>query len=555
MRRKMKNTMWAIVIGGVAIGMVHAQEPAPATDGSGLTVEGVADRAFKSESGVLARIRALQPIVEVYIQNMDEKVGTTPVRDEYYLGQFRWDEAQGPRLLPLAPERGNLAHSVGFFKMFTTQYLPDGFAAMAAGDWRGLDPARYNFTFVRREFLGEARCLVFEIQPKAGDGFWGRIWVEDKDYNVVRFNGITRALNGPGGGLLRKSMSFHVDSWRTNVRPGVWMPTYVYAEQADLPKGTTVSTLRSQVRFWAYELKGTYRREEFTKIQIDDPVVQDSADQPQQLPPVLSQRQWAQQAEENILERLSRAGLLAPASSVDKVLETVLHNLEITSNLTIDPEVRARVLLTSPLESFTVGHTIVLSRGLIDVLPDEASLAMVLAHELAHIALDHQVIDTQFAFSDKLMIPDNELLQTVQIHHSGAEETAAGTRQIDLLKKSPYKDKLGDAGLFLKAVMAFSDKLPNLIQPHLNAEMGNGGNGPRLGSLTQNAPQLAPSSLNQVAALPLGARLVVDPWSSRLELLRNTNAQALSTREKLPLAIAPLVPYLKYAEATLAESR
>jgi hypothetical protein len=35
-----------------------------------------------------------------------------------------------------------------------------------------------------------------------------------------------------------------------------------------------------------------------------------------------------------------------------------------------------------------MGHTIAISRGLLDVLPDEASLAMVLAQELAHIALD-----------------------------------------------------------------------------------------------------------------------------------------------------------------------
>jgi hypothetical protein len=45
------------------------------------------------------------------------------------------------------------------------------------------------------------------------------------------------------------------------------------------------------------------------------------------------------------------------------------------------------VLLTTPLESFVVGRTIILSRGLLDVLPDEATLAAVLAHELAHIVL------------------------------------------------------------------------------------------------------------------------------------------------------------------------
>jgi hypothetical protein len=557
----MKKIFCAMLIAGVALGMAglkagatYAQEAVKGD--AGLTVEDVADRVAKSESGVLARMRALQPIVEVYIQGMDEKLGTTPIRDEYFLGQFHWSDTMGPQLTPLTPERGNLAHAVGFFKVFSTQYLPDGFAAMAAGDWRGLDPARYDFTFVRREFLGEARCLVFEVQPKGNsDGFSGRIWVEDKDYNVVRFNGMTRTLNAPTAKALRKTVAFHVDSWRTNVRPGLWMPSYIYAEEAEPAKDSTVPRLRSQVRVWAYELKGTYRREEFTKIQIDDPVVQDSADQPQQLSPVLSQRQWAQQAEENILERLSKAGLLAPAGNVDKVLETVANNLEITSNLTIEPEVRVRVLLTSPLESFTVGHTIVLSRGLIDVLPDEASLAMALAHELAHIVLDQQVIDTRFAFADRLMIPDNELLQTVQIHHNATEETAAAAKQIDLLKRSPYKDKLGDAGLFLRAVTAYTNKLPNLIQPHVGEEVANGGNGSRLGPLMQQAPQLAPNSLSQVAALPLGARLIVDPWTSRLELLRNTNAQAMSTREKLPLTIAPLVPYIRYVESTVAEAR
>ncbi len=71
-----------------------------------------------------------------------------------------------------------------------------------------------------------------------------------------------------------------------------------------------------------------------------------------------------------------------PWASVDKILQTVVNNLIVTNNLEIIPDVRCRVLLTSPLESFTVGHTIVVSRGLLDVLPDEASLAMTLAHEL-----------------------------------------------------------------------------------------------------------------------------------------------------------------------------
>ena len=101
--------------------------------------------------------------------------------------------------------------------------------------------------------------------------------------------------------------------------------------------------------------------------------------------------QWQQQAEDNVLERLQNAGLLAPAGDVDKVLQTVVNNLEVTNNIDLPRPVRTRVLLTSPLETFSVGNTIVISRGLIDVLPDEASLAMVLSHELAHIVLGHNL--------------------------------------------------------------------------------------------------------------------------------------------------------------------
>src|SRR5437764_13896890 len=118
---------------------------------------------------------------------------------------------------------------------------------------------------------------------------------------------------------------------------------------------------------------------------------------------------------------MERAGILAPDGEVSKVLQTVVNNLEITNKLDIQPEVRCRVLLTTPLESFTVGHTIVISRGLVDVLPDEASLAMVLSRELAHIALGHH-FDTRYAFSDRLQFADEKTYQTLAFGHLAQEE-------------------------------------------------------------------------------------------------------------------------------------
>src|SRR5205807_2627332 len=121
------------------------------------------------------------------------------------------------------------------------------------------------------------------------------------------------------------------------------------------------------------------------------------------LSPIQAQRSWDRQAEDNVIDRLERIGLIAPRGEVDKALDTVINNLEVTNNIDLEPDVRCRVMMTSTLESFTVGHTIVMSRGLIDVVPDEASLATMLAHELSHAILGHR-IDSSYAFFDQLLI-------------------------------------------------------------------------------------------------------------------------------------------------------
>src|SRR5205085_6673591 len=151
---------------------------------------------------------------------------------------------------------------------------------------------------------------------------------------------------------------------------------------------------------------------------------------------------------------------------VDKVLNTVVNNLLLTNNLDAGGDVHCRVLLTSPLESFTIGHTIVISRGLLDVLPDEASLAMILSHELAHIVLGHR-LDTKLAFNDRMFFPDEKSYQNLAFRHSGAEEEAADNKAVEMLKNSPYKDKLGNAGLFLKSLQQHAPDLQNLLHSHL----------------------------------------------------------------------------------------
>ena len=167
----------------------------------------------------------------------------------------------------------------------------------------------------------------------------------------------------------------------------------------------------------------------------------------------------------NVLDRLQRTGLLAPPGEVDKVLETVVNNLEVTNNLDIEPEVHCRVLLTGTLESFSIGHTIVLSRGLLDVLPDEASLATMLAQELANIIVTKPSTD-QWGFNDTTNVSTVEALSHFSFRDSPDQVQMANQKAFELLKNSPYKDKLGTRrGFSSSSSMQNRSLLPALDQP------------------------------------------------------------------------------------------
>ena len=507
-----------------------------------VSFEQVVDRIVERERGFNTRMRSLQPLVETYIQTLspDHELGLIPAGDAYFLG--RLDLKRGvieDRSFLEKPqdERGFFSKLV---KPFVPKFLPAGFAQMAIVD-DNFDRSKYEFSFVRREFLGEIRCLAIDVQPKKdlGNGrFIGRIWVEDQDYNIVRFNG----TYGP---IRRPARYFHFDSWRLNMQPGLWLPAYIYSEESHIDLGP-IKNLRfkSQTRLWGYDLSHAARNEEFTQIVIDTPqAVRDQSGTAQDATPVQGQRLWERQAEDNAIDRMEKVGLLAPEGEVDKIVQTVADNLIVTNNLTIQPEVRTRILLTLPLESFTIGHTIVLSRGLLDVLPDEASLATIIAHELSHIALGHR-LDTSLAFNDRTFFKDENTLDKLDFSHDVVEEEAADNRAIEVLANSPYKDKLESSALFLKVLQIRAPDLKSLIRSHLGNKLAEGNSIVRMPSLLQASPQLEMRRTDQSAALPLGSRIKMDPWGSRIELVKSKPVALASPSEKMPFEVTPFFPYL-----------
>jgi hypothetical protein len=508
------------------------------------TMEEVVKRVVDNENHMYGRMKEYSPLVETYIQNLkpDAELGEVPAGDRYFLGKADFSKTVSLVSLTDTSSKGKKIFSgIGNFFSFAMQFLPDGFLQMIFIDTSGFDTQHYKFDYVRREFLGDVRCLVFDVTPlpKSGKGrFLGRIWVEDQDFNIVRFN-------GGYGGAGHSSWYFHFDSWRTNLQPGMWLPTFVYSEEKNLHYALTKKLeFKAQTRLWGYNLGHAAQEQELSKVLVESPVT-DETTTANDLSPVQAQRTWDHQAEDNVADRLQRLGLIAPKGEVDKALETVVNNIEVTNNLDIQPEVRCRVMTTTTLESFTLGHTIVLSRGLIDVLPDEASLATVLAHELSHVVLAHRM-DSQYAFFDQLLVDDKDSFRHFGFARTPDEEAAANAKAVELIAnalKNPQLAKawqMSNAALFLQALQSRQKEIPNLISAHLGNRV------PQLPNLqaTAAAPTDPKQNAQKIAALPIGGRVKMDPWNDKLEMIKSKPIGTVAEREKMPFEVTPFMPYL-----------
>jgi len=510
-----------------------AQQP-PSQAHPQLTPEQTAliEKASVQEKFIAKVVQQHAPLVQTYIQHMqaDPKLDSIPVSDQYMLGRVNFEGTFNDNLYQKnAPKKGLFSGSARFLdsltKQFTMQYLPNGFVDMMFLDTSEFDLRHYDFTYIRQEFLGEIRTVVFDVQPKPKLGmgrFMGRIWIEDNGGNIVRFTGTF-------SGGTKRSLYFHFDSWRGNVQQDVWLPMAVYVQDQDF---------RAQTYFWGYALRlPAANSSDNENVVVENAA--DNSDNGEDLSPLQAQRHWANQSEQNVLDRLTQAGLLANPSDFDKVLETVTNNLVIGSKLSLPSPIHCRVMLTTSLESIAIGNTIILSKGLVDVLPSEENLAAVLSFQLAHIALGHQ-IDTRYAFNDRLLFPDESTLQRIYMNHSPAQNEEAAREAVKIFGSSVYQDKAANVGLFYQQLTQVEQKLPALLTPRLGDSLLRPDGQGWMADLAKGGPTLQVDNLQQIAALPLGSRLKIDPWSDTVVQLHVHPAPLLSARDKMPFQVTPI---------------
>jgi hypothetical protein len=165
----------------------------------------------------------------------------------------------------------------------------------------------------------------------------------------------------------------------------------------------------------------------------------------------------------------------------------------------------------------------------------------VLARELGHIALGHRM-NTKYAFGDRMLFPDEQIFMDLDMLQSEKDEEAADQKGLELLQNSPYKGKLGTAGLFLRVLSDRSRGLTWLISPHFGNRFGK--TSPISMAATAQAPALELRNVGQIAALPLGSRIKLDPWNDQIEMVKTKPVALRSARDKMSFEVTPVFPNL-----------
>ena len=218
-----------------------------------------------------------------------------------------------------------------------------------------------------------------------------------------------------------------------------------------------------------------------------------------------------------------------------------------------------RTLLTEPLESLSVGNTILLSKSLIDTTAVQSetgaqqmgNLNALLAFQVAHVILGHR-IDTKYAFSDRLLFPNEAAFQRLPMGHTDADNAAAAKKAVELLNAKELTDGQQYFGLYLQQLKARENGLKALTTPQIGDSLVKQDGSFWLQAMVSKAPKLNDKDLKQQAAMPLTGFLRYDPWTDQVIQMHTTYEPLLSERDKLPFEITPVFLKLAYYQPPAA---
>jgi hypothetical protein len=172
------------------------------------------------------------------------------------------------------------------------------------------------------------------------------------------------------------------------------------------------------------------------------------------------------------------------------------------------PKVTVRILTTTPIELSHVDDTIIVSRGLLEMVPDEEVLSALLAHEWAHIAREKSK-DTKSSATKNSSL-DNIVVKGTDLVPEAEEEQRTAATTCAILGNGYAIDR---ARRFLEQLASLSKSIPNLTTSRFGRGLVDSG-----GVIHNLVPCGTQSSVLQLPTLQLRGRFLVDVSTGKLQL-------------------------------------
>jgi hypothetical protein len=118
----------------------------------------------------------------------------------------------------------------------------------------------YNYTYLGKETIDELDLYVFEVSPKVIPNpkksrdrvFNGRIWVDDRDFMIVKSKGKALPEGKDMDGI--DQVFPIVETWRENVDGKYWFPSFATSDDELVSSNGSVVKIRIRVRYGKYGL-------------------------------------------------------------------------------------------------------------------------------------------------------------------------------------------------------------------------------------------------------------------------------------------------------------
>lgn len=250
MKPVIRNLLFSAAVCLAALPLAAQEGALENTPPNGITPEEII-RRFSSKETEFAKAR------EQYTYRQDVKVET--LDGETVDGQYRevFDvlfDNKGKRM-----ENVVFAPQSSLQKIYMSQEDMEDIRHMLPFVLTQEQLPEYNVLYVGQQQEDELRCYVFDIAPKKIEEkkryFQGRVWVDDKDYQIVKTYGKTvpdiRKKHGEEENLFPK-----FTTWRQQIDGQFWFPVYTKADD-ELHFKTDDVHIREIVKYQDYKRFGT----------------------------------------------------------------------------------------------------------------------------------------------------------------------------------------------------------------------------------------------------------------------------------------------------------